>query len=82
MKSSLSLLIVDAIAPVIGVATTLFVAIQESFLIFSLSFLVGSFLYIGAGTLFPSAYKMNRQMVTVAFFSFGFLLVIIFPKMI
>jgi zinc transporter ZupT len=80
MKSSLSLLFVNAIAPVIGVATTLFVEIQESFLIFSLSFLVGSFLYIGAGILLPDAFKMNRRIITVTFFLFGFLLVIIFTK--
>ena len=81
-KSSLKLLFVDAIAPVIGAATTLFVAIPESFLTFSLSFLVGSFLYIGAGTLLPDAYKMNRPISTVSLFMFGFFLVFLFTKII
>ena len=82
LKSSLRLLFVDAIAPVIGAVTTLFVAVQESFLIFSLSFLVGSFLYIGGGTLLPDAYRMNRPILTVLFFAFGFLLVLLFTKII
>ena len=81
-KSSLRLLFVDAIAPVVGAATTLFVAIPESFLIFSLSFLVGGFLYIGGGTLLPDAFKMNRPSTTVSLFSFGFFLVIFFTKII
>ncbi len=81
-KSSLRLLFVDAIAPVIGALTTLFVDVQESFLIFSLSFLVGSFFYIGGGTLLPDAYRMNRPILTVFFFAVGFLLVLLFTKII
>jgi zinc transporter ZupT len=82
LKSSLRLLFVDAIAPVIGAILTLFVAIQQSFLIFSLSFLVGSFFYIGGGTLLPDAYKINRPKLTVLFFAIGFLLVLLFTKII
>jgi zinc transporter ZupT len=75
LKSALKLLFVDAIAPVAGAAVTLFVAIQETFLIYSLSFLVGSFLYIGGGTLLPDAYRMNRPIITISFFLIGFFLI-------
>ena len=80
LKSSLRLLFVDAIAPVLGATTTLFVIIQESFLIFSLSFLVGSFLYMGGGTLLPDAYRMNRPIITISFFLIGFFLILFFGK--
>ncbi len=82
LKSSLRLLFVDAVAPVIGATATLFVIVQESFLVFSLSFLVGSFLYIGGGTLLPDAYRMNRPILTVFFFMTGFLIVLLFTKII
>jgi zinc transporter ZupT len=76
IKSSLRLLFVDAIAPVIGVTITLLVEIPESFLIFSLSFLVGSFLYIGGGNLLLDAYRMNRPIITISFFLIGFFLIL------
>lgn len=82
LKSALKLLLVDAIAPVIGAAVTLFAAIQETFLIFSLSFLVGSFLYIGGGTLLPDAYRMNRPIITIVFFLIGFIVILILTKII
>ncbi len=82
LKSSIRLLFVDAIAPVIGAAATLFGAIQEYFLVFSLSFLVGSFFYIGGGTLLPDAYRMNRPIVTISFFLIGFFLVLFLTKII
>jgi zinc transporter ZupT len=82
LKSALRLLFVDALAPVLGAATTLFIAIQESFLIFSLSFLVGSFLFIGGGILLPDAYRMNRPNITISFFLIGFFLILFLKKIV
>jgi zinc transporter ZupT len=82
LKSSLGLLFVAASAPIIGTAVTLFVSIQESFLIFSLSFLVGTFFYIGGGTLLPDAYRMNRPIVTFGLFLIGFFLIVFLSKII
>ncbi len=82
LKSSLRLLFVDASAPIIGAAATLFVSIQESFLIFSLSFLVGTFLYIGGGTLLPDAYRMNRPIITISLFLLGFFIILFLNKII
>jgi zinc transporter ZupT len=48
----------------------------------AIAFLVGSFLYIGGGTLLPDAYKMNRPSTTVSLFIFGFFLVLFFTKII
>ncbi len=82
MKSSISMLIVDAIAPVLGAVTTLFFAIQNYFLAFALSFLAGSFIYMGAGSLLPDADKMNRPIITVSFFASGFLTILFLTRII
>jgi len=74
----MSKLFLDAIAPVLGAATTLFFSIENYFLVLMLSFLAGSFLYIGGGSLLPDAYRMNRPIVTILFFLVGFLLIILF----
>ncbi len=78
LKSSMGMLLVDAIAPVIGAVSTLFFSLHDYFLVFMLSFLAGSFLYIGGGNLLPDANRMNRPFVTIVFFALGFLLIILF----
>ncbi len=80
MKSSVSMLFVDAIAPVLGVTTTLFVSVGTYFLAFMLSFLAGSFLYIGGGSLLPEALHMNRPPVAIALFAIGFFESCHFPR--
>ncbi len=82
LKSSMSTLLVDAIAPVLGAATTLFFTVESYVLVYALSFLLGSFLYIGSGTLLPDAYKMNRPIITVVFFAIGFLLILLLTRVI
>ncbi len=76
--SSMKMLLIDAIAPVLGIAITLFFSIENHLLVLILSFLGGSFLYIGGGTLLPDANRMNRPIVTLVLFSFGFSLVALF----
>jgi len=82
LKSSMSMLLIDAIAPAFGAVATLLFAIQNYLLVYILSFLFGSFLYLGGGTLLPDAYRMNRPIVTVVFFLFGFFLILILTKII
>jgi ZIP family zinc transporter len=77
LKFSIGMLFVDAIAPVLGAVATLFFSIESYFLVFMLSFLAGSFLYMGGGNLLPDAYRMNRPVVTTIFFALGFMLVIL-----
>lgn len=82
LKSAMNMLFVDAIAPVLGAASTLFFAFQNSFLVYALSFLSGSFLYIGIFTLLPDAHRMNRPIITIVFFLIGFFLILLFTRMI
>lgn len=82
LKSSMSMLLVDALAPVLGAVTTFFFSIQDYFLVLTLSFLAGSFLFMGGGTLLPDATRMNRPIITILFFFFGFFLVVLFTRII
>ncbi len=81
LRSSMIMLFVAAVAPVLGAVSTLLFAIPSFFLAYALSFLFGSFLYIGAGTLLPDAYKMNGPAVTATLFAVGFLLVFVFSQL-
>ena len=82
LKSVMSMLFVAAITPVLGAVTTLFFKAKNYVLVYALSFLVGSFLYIGGGTLLHDAYRMNHPIITVIFFLVGFFLILAFTKVI
>jgi ZIP family zinc transporter len=82
LKASLEMLLVDAFAPVLGAVSTLFFVVESRVLVYALSFLVGSFFYIGFGTLLPDAYRMNRRVITIVFFLVGFALVLLLTRMI
>jgi zinc transporter ZupT len=82
LKSSMSMLFLDAIAPALGAIATLFFAFQNYFLVYTLAFLFGSFLYLGGGTLLPDAYRMNRPIITVGFFLIGFILILLLTKIV
>jgi ZIP family zinc transporter len=55
-KQAFRWLLVDAIAPVIGVASTLFFSVPESTLGIILAIFAGFFLYIGASDLLPESH--------------------------
>jgi zinc transporter ZupT len=76
VKASLGMLFVSAVAPILGAATVLFVTVSEGFLMLTLSFLAGSFVYIGGFNLLPEAYSMNKPKFTAILFSTGFLVIL------
>lgn len=65
LQSSLKMLIVDAVAPVLGAATTLFVAPPHWYLAYLLPFFAGGFLYLGASDLLPEAHEQNPPLVSL-----------------
>lgn len=76
------MLFVDATAPALGATVSLLFAVQNNLLVYAISFPLGSFLYIGVGTLLPDAYQMNRPIITAVFFTVGFLLILILTRII
>ncbi|RJQ36952.1 permease [Candidatus Microgenomates bacterium] len=59
IKKTVLLLMLDAIAPLLGVASTYFFQMSESQLVLYLGFFAGFLLYIGASDLLPEAHSKH-----------------------
>jgi zinc transporter ZupT len=65
-KKAFYWLLVDAIAPVVGVCSTLFFTLPESALSIILAIFSGFFLYIGASDLIPESHHGHPKFLTTA----------------
>ena len=65
-RLALKFLIVDALAPVVGVVSTLFFTLPESALTIILALFSGFFLYIGATDLIPESHHAHPKFLTTA----------------
>jgi len=63
---ALALLLLDALAPVLGAASTLLFTIPRSGLPFYLGFFTGFLLYIGASDILPEAHREKSTIATIA----------------
>ncbi len=77
LRSSLKMLIVDAIAPVLGAVTTLGVTAPPSVLVYLLPFFAGGFLYLGASDLLPEAHEKNPPLLSLLMTLAGFFLIFV-----
>jgi zinc transporter ZupT len=77
IKNSMRMLFLDAVAPVIGAAVTLFIAVQQYYIVLLLPFFAGGFLYLGASDLLPQAHEENPQTLTLISCITGFVLIFI-----
>ena len=59
-------LLLDAVAPVIGVASTYFLTLPDSAFGTVLAFFAGFFIYIGASDLIPESYHAHPKFLTTA----------------
>lgn len=57
-------LLADAVAPVLGVLTTLFITVPEQYLSVILATFAGFFLYIGASDLLPESHHAHPKVMT------------------
>jgi zinc transporter ZupT len=69
-RRSIAMLLLDAIAPVLGAASTLFIRVPPSVLILYLGFFAGFLLYIGASDILPEAHSQTRSSVTLSLIGF------------
>ena len=65
-RRSIAMLLLDAIAPVIGAASTLVFHLSPSTLTLYLGFFAGFLLYIGASDILPEAHSQNRSSTTIS----------------
>jgi zinc transporter ZupT len=75
LKSSVQMLLLDAIAPVLGATSTLFISLPDRYVAFLLAFFAGGFLYLGAGDLLPEAHEKNPPLTSVIFCITGFVVI-------
>jgi len=76
-KKALRWLLVDALAPILGVAVTLMVTVSKGSLGLLLAMFAGFFLYIGASDLIPESYHQHPKFLTTAMTVVGMLVLYI-----
>lgn len=64
-RNAFKMLLVDALAPVVGAASTLFFTLPESWLAIYLGFFAGFLLYIGASDILPQAHSKGSSRSTI-----------------
>ncbi|MCL5090989.1 MAG: ZIP family metal transporter [Patescibacteria group bacterium] len=64
-KKAISLLILDALAPVLGVISTRFFSLPDNLLVIYLGFFAGFLLYIGASEILPEAHSKHSSVGTI-----------------
>ena len=74
-RTSLLLLLADAVAPLIGASAALFVTLPGHYLVLILPFFAGGFLYLGAGDLLPEVHEKNPPLPSFLFSLAGFILI-------
>jgi zinc transporter ZupT len=77
LRSSLAMLLIDAVAPVLGAVATLFIAAPEWVLAYLLPFFAGGFLYLGASDLLPEAHEQNPPLTALLSTLAGFVLIFV-----
>jgi zinc transporter ZupT len=80
LKSSIRMLLLDAVAPVLGAAATLFITLPDRYLAVLLSFFAGGFLYLGASDLLPEAHEKNPPSLSVVLCLAGFLFIFVLTQ--
>jgi ZIP family zinc transporter len=74
-RKAIQLLVVDAVAPVLGAASTLLFTISDRWLLLYLGSFAGFLLYIGASDILPEAHAVHPSHFTLALTILGVVLV-------
>lgn len=82
IKKTISFLLMDAIAPILGVLATLIFVIPDSFLILYLGFFAGFILYISASDLLPEAHSQHSSYKLIGLTTAGIIFIFIITRLI
>lgn len=77
LKTSLRMLLLDAITPVLGAIASLFITLLDQYLVYLLPFFAGGFLYLGASDLLPEAHEETSPAIAFGVSLVGFLVIFI-----
>jgi ZIP family zinc transporter len=75
LKNSLRMLVLDAVAPVLGAVVAFFIRVQQYYIVLLLPFFAGGFLYLGASDLLPEAHEKNPETFTIISCIGGFVVI-------
>jgi len=75
-------LLMDAVAPILGVLATLIFVIPESFLVLYLGFFAGFILYISASDLLPEAHSQHSSYKLIGLTTAGIIFIFIITRLI
>lgn len=81
-KRAVYLLILDAIAPILGTISTFFFTIPESLLVVYLGFFTGFLLYISASDLLPEAHSKHSSFKLIALTVTGIIFIYIITRFV
>jgi zinc and cadmium transporter len=76
------LLLIDALAPVLGVISTLFFTVPENILLIYLGFFAGFLLYIGASDILPEAHSQHSSYKTILMTILGVLFIFTVTRLV
>ncbi len=76
-RRALTLLLLDAVAPVVGATATLFIRVPTSLLGLYLGFFAGFLLYIATGDILPEAHSRHPSRLTLAMTVLGMALMFV-----
>ena len=82
LKSSMRMLLLDAVTPVLGATMSLFITLFDRYLVYLLPFFAGGFLYLGASDLLPEAHDETSPAVAFGISVAGFVVVFIAARYI
>jgi zinc transporter ZupT len=82
LKSSMRMLLLDAITPVLGATLSLFITLLDQYLVYLLPFFAGGFLYMGASDLLPEAHDETSPAIAFVISIVGFLVIFIASRFI
>jgi len=77
LRSSMRMLLLDALTPVLGAIASLFITQVDRYLVYLLPFFAGGFLYLGASDLLPEAHDETSPRVAFAVSLVGLVVVFI-----
>jgi len=81
-KKALFFLFLDALAPVVGVFSTLLFHVPDSILLLYLGFFAGFLLYIGASDILPEAHSQHSSYKTILMTILGVVFIFLVTRVV
>jgi ZIP family zinc transporter len=81
VSKSKKFLLLDALTPILGAASTLFFVVSPHFLLLYLGFFAGFLLYIGASDILPEAHSKNSSLKLIGLTILGVVLIFLVSRL-